>query len=58
MTTLSISNTSPSDLQNARKLLGDKAIIGVSVSSVDEAVRAAKGGANYVGIGTLFATHT
>ncbi|KAH0536807.1 hypothetical protein FGG08_006340 [Glutinoglossum americanum] len=46
------------DLQIARKLLGDNAIIGVSVSSVDEAVRAAKGGANYVGIGTLFATST
>ena len=48
----------PLDLQTARKLLGDKAIVGVSVSSVDEAVRAAKGGANYVGIGTLFATST
>ncbi|KAH0565591.1 hypothetical protein GP486_001006 [Trichoglossum hirsutum] len=46
------------DLQIVRKLLGDKAIIGVSVSSVDEAVRAAKGGANYVGIGALFATDT
>ncbi|KAI9773610.1 MAG: hypothetical protein M1840_006884 [Geoglossum simile] len=46
------------DLPTARKLLGDRAIIGVSVSSTNEAVRAAKGGANYVGIGTLFATNT
>ena len=42
----------------ARKLLGPDAIIGVTVSSVQEARIATTGGANYLGIGTMFATRT
>ena len=46
------------DLATARKLLGPKAIIGVTCSSVSEAHAATLGGANYLGIGTMFATLT
>jgi len=42
----------------ARKLLGEKAIIGVTVSNTAEALMACKDGADYVGIGTMFATST
>lgn len=46
------------DLPTARSILGDGAIIGVTVSNVAEAEAAAKGGADYFGIGTVFATAT
>ncbi|KAI9808388.1 MAG: hypothetical protein M1827_007485 [Pycnora praestabilis] len=46
------------ELATARKILGEKAIIGVSCNSIDEARKAAKGGATYLGIGTMFATQT
>ncbi|KAB2578358.1 putative thiamine biosynthetic bifunctional protein [Lasiodiplodia theobromae] len=46
------------DLATARQLLGENAIIGVTASSVEEAIRAAKGGADYLGLGTIFATPT
>ncbi|MCJ1417480.1 hypothetical protein MMC32_003824 [Xylographa parallela] len=46
------------DLATARKLLSPKAIIGVTCSSVSEAHAATLGGANYLGIGTMFATST
>ncbi|KAL2047137.1 hypothetical protein N7G274_001156 [Stereocaulon virgatum] len=46
------------DLQTARRILGPEAIIGVSASNVFEAIEAASGGANYLGIGTLYATPT
>ncbi|MCJ1282291.1 hypothetical protein MMC26_001614 [Xylographa opegraphella] len=46
------------DLATARKLLGPSAIIGVTCSSVGEAHAATLGGANYLGIGTMFATPT
>ena len=42
----------------ARKLLGDQAIIGITASSVEEARAAQSGGADYLGIGTVFATST
>lgn len=42
----------------ARKILGKDAIIGISASSVDEAQAAQKGGADYLGIGSVFATST
>lgn len=45
-------------LAAARKILGNEAIIGISVSSVEEAQAAQKGGADYLGIGTVFATAT
>jgi thiamine-phosphate diphosphorylase / hydroxyethylthiazole kinase len=42
----------------ARTLLGKDAIIGITASSIDEAQAAQKGGADYLGIGTAFATPT
>ena len=46
------------DLATARKLLGHEAIIGVTAASVEEATEAARGGADYLGIGTVYATST
>ncbi|KAK3906355.1 hypothetical protein C8A05DRAFT_11906 [Staphylotrichum tortipilum] len=46
------------DLATARTLLGPDAIIGVTVSTVDEALTACEGGADYLGIGTVYATPT
>ena len=46
------------DLKTARKLLGPDAIIGVTANSEEEAIIAAKDGADYLGIGTVFATPT
>ncbi|KAH6712248.1 Hydroxyethylthiazole kinase family-domain-containing protein [Leptodontidium sp. MPI-SDFR-AT-0119] len=46
------------DLSAARKLLGKDAIIGVTVSSIEEAVAACNDGADYLGVGTMFATGT
>ncbi|KAL1624571.1 thiamine biosynthetic bifunctional enzyme [Diplodia seriata] len=46
------------DLTTARQLLGEDAIIGVTASSAEEAIRAAKDGADYLGLGTVFATPT
>ena len=42
----------------ARKILGAEKIIGVSVSTVEEAVKAENDGANYLGVGAMFATNT
>ena len=42
----------------ARKILGAEKIIGVSVSTVEEAVQAELDGANYLGVGAMFATNT
>ncbi|MCJ1413397.1 hypothetical protein MMC19_007502 [Ptychographa xylographoides] len=46
------------DLATARELLGPRAIIGVTCSNISEAQAATIGGANYVGIGTMFTTPT
>ncbi|KAI1771375.1 TMP-TENI-domain-containing protein [Hypoxylon cercidicola] len=46
------------DLPTARRILGEDAIIGVTVSNLLEVEAAAKGGADYLGIGTVFATPT
>ncbi|KZF21538.1 TMP-TENI-domain-containing protein [Xylona heveae TC161] len=46
------------DLATVRRLMGKNAIIGVTASSIEEARTAAKGGADYLGLGTLFATPT
>lgn len=43
-------------LSEARKLLGQDALIGVSATSPDEAKEAVAGGANYLGIGPCFHT--
>lgn len=46
------------DLESARRILGKDAIIGVTANSLEEAEIAAKAGADYLGIGTVFATPT
>ncbi|KAK5002627.1 hypothetical protein LTR28_011172, partial [Elasticomyces elasticus] len=46
------------ELTAARKLLGPEAIIGVTANSEEEALIAAKNGADYLGVGTVFATPT
>ena len=46
------------DLKTARKLLGPNAIIGVTASNEDEALEAARDGADYLGIGTVYPTPT
>ena len=45
-------------LKEARRQLGDDKIIGVSAHTVDEAVAAEKGGADYLGVGAVFGTST
>ncbi|KAL4869486.1 hypothetical protein BDV12DRAFT_185176 [Aspergillus spectabilis] len=45
-------------ISEARKLLPKDAIIGISASSVEEAQAAVAAGADYLGLGTLFATPT
>lgn len=42
----------------ARRLLGPDSIIGVTAASVEEALRGCADGADYLGIGTVFATST
>ncbi|KAF1936798.1 TMP-TENI-domain-containing protein [Clathrospora elynae] len=43
---------------DARRILGDGSIIGATVSSIEEARIAVERGADYLGIGTLYATNT
>lgn len=43
-------------LEVARRILGSERIIGVSARNLEEAVRAARGGADYLGVGPIFAT--
>ena len=45
-------------LVDARKLMGDEKIIGISVSTTEEAVKAYGDGADYVAIGSIFNTQT
>lgn len=45
-------------LSQVRSLLGPDAIIGVTASSIEEAARAIDEGADYLGVGTMFATPT
>ncbi|KAK1071453.1 thiamine biosynthetic bifunctional enzyme [Friedmanniomyces endolithicus] len=46
------------DLKTARKLLGPDALIGVTANDREEALEAAGNSADYLGIGTVFATPT
>ena len=46
------------DLETAQRILGPDAIIGVTANNLSEAMAAAKGGASYLGIGTVYATPT
>ncbi|OJK03531.1 hypothetical protein ASPACDRAFT_111336 [Aspergillus aculeatus ATCC 16872] len=45
-------------IEVAKKLLPEDAIIGISAGSVEEAQKAIAAGADYLGIGTMFATQT
>ena len=45
-------------VSSARAVMGEDAIIGVSVASVEEAVRGENDGASYVAVGSVFATAT
>lgn len=45
-------------VETARNLLGPHKIIGVSASTVGEAVNAERGGADYLGVGAIFPTGT
>ena len=41
-----------------RSIAGDDLIIGVSAHSVEEAITAVRGGADYLGVGAVFSTST
>ncbi len=45
-------------LTEARKILGPDRIIGVSVQTVEQALEAERGGADYLGVGSIFTTST
>ena len=45
-------------LKEARRILGKDRIIGVSCHNLDQALKAQKGGADYIGIGPIYATAT
>ena len=46
------------DIKDARELLGPGMIIGVSTHSPQQAQKAAQAGADYIGVGPIFATKT
>lgn len=45
-------------LQEARRLLGENKLIGISTHSLKQALAAEEGGADYVGVGPIFPTKT
>tara|TARA_B100000315_G_scaffold259295_1_gene314769 strand:+ start:4843 stop:5520 length:678 start_codon:yes stop_codon:yes gene_type:complete len=45
-------------LADARNILGTNRIIGISTHSIEQAVKAEKGGANYIGFGPIYHTKT
>lgn len=46
------------DVKSARQILGDKCIVGISTHSPDQALKAVEDGADYIGVGPVFATPT
>lgn len=46
------------DARNARALMGENGILGVSVRTVEQALAAEQAGADYLGVGAVFATTT
>lgn len=46
------------NVTDVRKKVGEKMIIGVSAHTVEEAISAVEGGADYLGLGAVFATST
>ena len=45
-------------IESAREALGPHTVVGRSVSSVGEALKAVREGADYLGVGTIYATQT
>jgi len=45
-------------LKTARTILQDSMIIGISAESLEDAIKAEKGGADYIGVSPIFATPT
>lgn len=45
-------------VKEARRLCGDDMIVGVSVDTPEEAIRAVEDGADYIGVGSIFTTRT
>lgn len=45
-------------LEAVRKLVGNEMLIGVSTHSPEQAQQAIQGGADYIGVGPIFKTHT
>lgn len=45
-------------LREARNIIGDKKIIGISTHSLEQARAAERGGADYIGVGPIFPTQT
>ncbi len=45
-------------VSEARRLMGDDAIIGASVQNVEQALEAVEQGADYLGVGSIFVTST
>lgn len=45
-------------VEDARRMMGDDAIIGVSIHTVEQAREAIDGGADYLGVGSIFTTAT
>ena len=43
---------------SARKILGKEKIIGISVETVEQALKAVEGGADYLGVGPIYPTAT
>jgi thiamine-phosphate pyrophosphorylase len=46
------------DVKSAREILGDKCIVGVSTHAPEQALKAVEDGADYIGVGPVFATPT
>ena len=46
------------DVKSARKILGANSIIGISTHAPEQALKAVADGANYIGVGPVFATPT
>lgn len=49
---------SDGEVKKARSIIGEEKIIGVSVRTVEEALKAEKEGADYLGVGAIFPTST
>ena len=45
-------------IQTARKILGERAVIGISCQTIPQAIQAQKMGADYIGFGPLYMTPT